>query len=250
MSWIEQSQKTPGRFRIRHNHCNDRLCVPCGNTRAVRLLQCVRHLTAGKKLIFCTLTLCGKNEPLKDLLDKLTKSFRTLRQLPIWSVVLGGCAFIEVKWNDKAQRWHPHLHLLMESKYIDQGALSECWRMITKDSFIVDIRRVESEEVASRYVTKYVTKPLSPTFLNTPKLLDEALLALKGRRLVFCFGEWYGTPLDAIEEEELGLDEDDPDWQYFAPLELTLSQATSGQRDALFIIRALGVEGLWRQSLE
>ncbi|MGH7605590.1 MAG: protein rep [Gemmatimonadaceae bacterium] len=250
MSWIEQSHSTPGRFRIRHNHCNDRLCIPCGNTRSVKLLSAVRHLTSGKKLVFCTLTLCGKNEPLTNLLDKLYKSFRALRALPIWERVIGGCAFLEIKWSDKAQRWHPHLHILMESSYMPQGDLAECWRMITKDSFIVDIRRVETEDMATRYVTKYVTKPLSPTFLNTPKLLDEALTSLKGRRLIFCFGEWYGTPLDTVEDADLDFEGDNPDWKYFAPLELTLAQATSGQKDALFIIRALGVEGLWRASLD
>lgn len=250
MSWIEQNLAATGRFRIRHNHCNDRLCVPCGNARAAKLLRCVHHLTHGKKLVFCTLTLCGKNEPLKELLDKLYKSFRALRALPIWERVIGGCAFLEIKWSDKAQRWHPHLHLLMESEYMPQHELSDCWRLITKDSFIVDIRRVEDEGVAGRYVTKYVTKPISHTFVNTAKLLDEALLSLKGRRLVFCFGEWYGTSLDSIEDEDLDFEGDSPDWKYFQPLELTLMQATSGQRDALFVIRCLGVEGLWRLSLD
>lgn len=213
-------------------------------------MNCVQHLVQGKRLKFLTLTLCGKKEPLKELIDRLIKSFKALRQMPIWDKVRGGAAFLEVKWSDKAQRWHPHLHILMDSNYLPQHDISDTWRAITKDSYIVDIQQVESTAHVQKYVTKYVTKPLCHTFVNTPRLLDEALLALKGRRLVFCFGEWYGTPLDSIEDDELELDEDSPDWKYFAPLELTLDRASHGDRDSIQIIRALGVEGLWRLSLD
>lgn len=249
-SWIEQSATTPGIFRVRCDHCNDRLCVPCGVKRSAKVQRALASACRGKRLTFITLTLCGRGEPLAEMLDRLYKHFRALRLLPIWEKVEGGAAFLEVKYSDKAKRWHPHLHLICEAGWIDQGCLSDCWRMLTKDSYIVDVRRVADEDAAFRYVTKYASKPLSPTFLASKVLIDEAIVALKGRRLIFCFGEWYGTPLDSVEDDELDTEQDDPAWRYFAPLEQILSDATCGSRDAQQILKALNVEGLWRASLD
>jgi hypothetical protein len=53
-----------------------------------------------------------------------------------------------------------------------------------------------------QYVTKYASKPLDMSFVAVPKLLAEAIKALKGRRLCACFGTWYGTPLNEEEPDE------------------------------------------------
>jgi len=201
--------------------------------------------------LFITLTLCGKREPLAELIDRLYKSFRYLRSHPTWSdKVDGGAAFLEVKWSDKAQRWHPHLHIVADGKFIDQGELSNAWRSITKDSFIVDVRRIRNKEHAARYVTKYASKPLNTSFSDTPKLLDEAVIALKGRRLCLCFGTWYGTALDLAEDEVLADDlVDAGDWTFWLPLEDVLRDARSGDPDAIATIRSLDCEALWRATL-
>ena len=123
---------------------------------------------------FCTLTLCGKGEKLTDLIDRLYKCFRALRQHPLWTnAVRGGGAFLEVKWIDKFGRWHPHLHCIIDADFMDQGHLSTAWHSITRDSFIVDIRRVRDIKGQQRYVTKYASKPLNTSFSTSPHLLDE-----------------------------------------------------------------------------
>lgn len=250
-SWIQQSAEDPTRFRLRCSHCHDRLCTPCANARSVNLSQALLHQMADRPMTFITLTLCGKGERLTDLIDRLYKHFRALRLHPLWAdAVQGGAAFLEVKWSDKAQRWHPHLHVICESKFIDQGELSAVWRGITRDSFIVDIRKVRDSDVSARYVTKYASKPLNSSFGNTPKLLDEAVLALKGRRLCLCFGTWYGTPLDALEDTELADDLVDlGQWNNIASLEETLAAATAGNAAAIELLRAIDAETRWRASL-
>jgi hypothetical protein len=162
--------------------------------------------------------------------------------------VTGGAAFLEVKWSDKAQRWHPHLHIIAEAKFMDQGMLSTTWRTISHDSFIVDIRRVKNAEVTGHYVTKYASKPLNTSFAHTPALLDEALKSLKGRRLCLTFGTWYGTPLTDAEDGELELD-DRNHYHSFSPLEDLLLRARSGEREAIQIIKSAGIEGIWRSTL-
>lgn len=248
-SSLEQHNDDPTKFRIRCNHCKDRFCVPCGNARAVRVLEGLGMQCRDKRLVFITLTLRAINEPLSECIDRLYRCFKLLRQTEPWiHKVRGGAAMLEVKRSDKMKRWHPHLHILADADYMDQGFLSKQWHALTKDSFIVDIQRVAGSEHLQRYVTKYVTKPLSPTFVACAADLDEAILAMRGRRLCMCFGDWYGTPLNGIEDDELDFN-DHRDYHLVGPLEQILLNADAGSRDAINMLKAAGIEGLWRQSL-
>lgn len=249
-SWLEQSCTAIDRFRVRHNHCNDRLCTPCSNQRSLRLRDALLQQIGRTPCSFITLTLCGKGEPLTDLIDRLYRSFKALRQLERWTdKVRGGAAFLELKWSDKAARWHPHLHIIADADFLPQGELSEMWRAITRDSYIVDVRRVRQPEVTGAYVTKYASKPLNMSFCRTPELLDEAMRVLKGRRLCLCFGTWYGTSLTNAEDEELNLESEEK-FHFFAPLEDILSRATAGERNAIAVLKMAHIEGLWRASLD
>lgn len=205
MPYIQVAANDATDYRIQASTCHDRLCTPCANTRSRRIQQTLLSILPNTPVLFITLTLCGKGESLSDLLDRLYKHFRALRAHPTWSErITGGAAFLEVKWNTKASRWHPHLHIVAEGSYTPQHQLSDAWRSISHDSFIVDIRRARMNQNSSTYVSKYASKPLNATFLCNSERLDEAVIALKGRRLCMCFGSWYGTPLDhTMEEEEL-----------------------------------------------
>lgn len=250
-SWIERSDIDPSRFRLRNACCRDRFCTPCANARSHRISDAVATLLDKNGMSFITLTLCGKGESLRDLLDRLFKHFRALRLHPLWDEnVVGGAAFIEIKWSDKAQRWHPHLHIVARAKFIDQAELSAVWRGISKDSFIVDIRRIKDPQQVGHYVTKYASKPLNPTFGNTPHLLDEAIEALKGRRLVMCFGTWYGTALADMEDGELADDLIDVGpWSFYAGLSDVLDEANQGDPAAHALLVSLDAETRWRASL-
>lgn len=247
-SYVEQSDCAPFAYRLRSNQCKDRLCTPCANARSALIARkLLSLLPAGSRSVsFITLTLCGKGESLQVLVDRIYRHFKALRQHPLWQEsVTAGAAFLEIKWNDKAQRWHPHLHLICLAKFIDKQALSDVWRGISKDSFIVDVRRVQDQQIVGSYACKYASKPLNSSFSNTPRLLDEALLALKGRRLCFTFGEWYGEPLTGEDDDDI-----DPasvgTWHFIAPLDELLSRATAADPNAVEILRSAGLEVLWR----
>jgi hypothetical protein len=250
-SWVQRSCVDETRFRLSCNHCHDRLCTPCANQRSFQLSEALMATIAGRPVTFITLTLSGKGETLGELIDRLYKHFRHLRQHPLWDeAVTGGAAFLEIKYSDKAKRWHPHLHIICEAKYIEQGQLSKAWHSITKDSFIVDIRKVRDTETTARYVTKYASKPLNMSFANSPDLLDAAVLAMKGRRLCLCFGSWYGTPLDALEDTTLADDlVDAGDWTNYMPLEEVLSRASSGDEYCTKMLISANAEARWRSML-
>lgn len=202
--WVYQHKDDKEQVKVIANHCMDRFCVTCGGLRAWKVRTALAERMKGKNLRLITLTLSGKGATLTDLLDKLYRNFKALRQTELWeNNVEGGCAFLEVKWNPKANRWHPHLHLISEGRFVPQDQLSNLWHALTKDSFIVDVRAIKNTENTAGYVTKYVTKPLNTSIKRIPLRLDEAIVAMKGRRFVFCFGTWYGTALNEVDSDEL-----------------------------------------------
>lgn len=54
-----------------------------------------------------------------------------------------------------------HVHIVADTSYIPQRTISELWKTITGDSFIVDIRAVRSRSGSARYLSKYLSKSLS-----------------------------------------------------------------------------------------
>ena len=202
-AWVLRDPENAERLRIASTTCKDRFCVPCADTRSHRIGRRIREKIAGGRISFLTLTLADNDQTLSGLIDKLIRSFRSLRQWPLWrSAVTGGVAFIEVKWNEPSRRWHPHLHIIMAADYLAQDAISDRWRAITRTSFIVWIERPDDSERVIRYVTKYGSKPLNQSFVGNPARLDEAIASLKGRHLATAFGDWREWCLLDDDEHE------------------------------------------------
>lgn len=188
----------PDRFQVRSQCCRDRWCVPCSRERARQLAATLADHVRERQCRFITLTLKSADEPLLELIDKLLNCFRKLRRNRLWLATQhGGAAFLEVKWNPGSNRWHPHLHIVTEGRYLAKAAIRKAWYQITGDSFIVDIRLVKSRQELCSYVTKYVASPVSHSVTNSHDLLTEAIRALHGRRTVTTFGNWRGVCLVA-----------------------------------------------------
>lgn len=242
-SWVFENVESPGVFRISSNHCGDRLCVNCGNLRSYKIRRAFFPFIAALKRppLFITLTLAGApEETLAAKISRLYSSFSDLRRSMLWrNSVKGGVAFLEIKWSERANRWHPHLHILADSAYLRDTDLSKVWHALTGDSFIVDVQRCSSVSKAAFYVTKYASKPMNSSFSSDPVLLDEAVLALKGRRLLTKFGTWYKVDLKGADDEELDDGEDDASWVSVGSLGDVIARAKSGDKNAATAIEFL-----------
>lgn len=193
----------------------------------------IRDKIDGRQISFLTLTLADDDLDLTSLIDKLVRWFRSLRQWPLWKrCVAGGVAFIEIKWNEAKQRWHPHFHVIMSAGYLPQKAIAERWHAITGSSFIVHIKRPKNSETVIRYVTKYGSKPLDQSFVANPDRLDQAIAALKGRHLATAFGDWRGWCLTDDDEHEK--------WLPVDTLSNLLRRAARGDPEAITIMEKLG----------
>lgn len=203
--WVYHNASS-GDWAFRHNHCGDRFCMVCGALRSRRISDALEARIADIDPIFMTFTVRGKtSDKLPVLLKTLSGAFTAIRQTPLWKKsVRGGAAFLEVKYSqDGGGHWHPHFHVVADSRYIEVGWLSQLWKTLTGGSSQVHISRVRDKGKVKRYVTKYASKPMDSSFTKDKHLLMEAMRALKGKRLCACFGSWYRTPLsEEVEDEE------------------------------------------------
>lgn len=231
-AYVIQSIENPAVHRIAGSSCHDRFCLPCANERAHGIAMNVLAYVQDKTIRFLTLTLKASQQPLTDQLDRLYKSFSELRRRAFWKKrVTGGIAFLELTYNADATMWHPHFHILIEGSFLPHRELKKLWYAITGDSFVVDIRPVRSNTHAAHYVTKYASKPFNNTFLGRPGPLDEALVALKGRKLLMTFGTFRG--LQVIDKP------DEASWIHIAPLEVVICDAAHGDQAAIAILASI-----------
>lgn len=183
------------------------------------------------------LTLTVKNGfDLKERFDHLVSCKDKLRQAfnnkkkgmshgSLFGLFVGGVCSIEITYSAE-YGWHPHMHVLLlghdsweKSQFSDAKKnrsvafkdtyLSQEWHDITGDSFIVDLTEIEKDPETGSYaggcaeVFKYALKM---TDLDLEKQV-EAFFTLRGNRMVFAFGQFWGVKVpeeltdDPIEGE-------------------------------------------------
>lgn len=231
-AYVLRSCESPNRYRLAGSTCHDRFCTPCATERSRTIATNVAARLGSSGCRFVTLTVREGSDGLRSAIAHLYASFRKLQRKRFWSSrVTGGVAFLEIKWNQGAERWHPHLHALTHGKYIPQRGLSALWRQITGDSFIVDIRACKGATAITRYVTKYASKPLNMTYAADFERLCEAIVALKGKRICITFGGWRSVLLTDHADED--------GWEQIDSLASIIARASSGDVEARAILHSL-----------
>jgi len=140
---------------------------------------------------FLTLTLAPRDGTLKEQIAYLRAAWTKLRRRKdLKNKLRGGVSVIEVTHNAKTDRWHPHLHIVFSGSFIKHALIKKNWLDITKDSNIVDIRRISSRMAAVNYLAKYVSK--TSTIPATAKhRVAEWVEATNGLREFATFGEMH-----------------------------------------------------------
>lgn len=180
-------------------------------------------------------------EALDGCVERGWRDFRKLRQRKLWEQALGCLATMEIQRGQGSGLWHPHLHVLvarpsctcLRGRRLDddgprcshgrvrcphalnQCCISEAWREITGESFVVDIRAARAEEDRSmagavREVVKYCTKLTEVSSKQREDGRSDVLelhRAIRGRRLLTTTGVFRGL-VEPVTAEEL-LDEPD-----------------------------------------
>lgn len=201
-SMIWQSPET-GELECRCIKCRDRFCLPCQQERARRLQAALARRVPLAKCLFVVLTLQSSDAPLGDQMSTLYKAASKMRQRPFWREnVTGGFQCFECTWSEDRKQWHPHLHLLVHSEWLDQAKLSAEWKRATATSSVVHVTLVQNTPAGIAECTKYLAQPVHRSIQFVPERLVELIKALHGRRLCTTFGTWRSDPLLTDDRED------------------------------------------------
>jgi hypothetical protein len=215
------------------NSCHFALCEYCGFRRSRSFLEVLEKVGASyilePKLGSFTL---GNNVPVLtwEILGDMSAAFTALmRRKYVRQRVRGAIRSIEVTWNFFSGTWHPHIHVLFDSDWMDKEILAKLWteecqrfkslRFETlrpwwyekfdipekQKNYFVDMRQADADAIHE--VAKYITKPIDVIRAGADKVV-EFLIAIKCRRLY----EKYGTLRNIKIDWELGeVDGDKPE---------------------------------------
>lgn len=201
-AWVASDSLTGALF-LRGESCKLRICPVCRRTlqrRSARRVLDFMDSHPDRSWQFQTFTLKHSQLPLSDQLARLVHSFRKLRQRKLWRAsVSTGYAVIEVTFHPRGSvapgnrirdhsEWHPHLHVLAATTFIDWSQLRAAWKSVTGDSDNIDCQLVTSSTQAAHYVSKYIGKPPDLNLRNDPPRAREYYRALQHRRLLMPFG--------------------------------------------------------------
>lgn len=232
-AWVYQHKSDASKLKVVGCCCRDRWCKPCAAQKSRTIASNLADRLAGRVVRLITLTLRSSDQPLSDQIDRLYRCFTNLRRSRLWRTrVTGGAAFFEVTVSATTGRWHPHLHIVCEGKFLAQKALSRKWEEVTGDSKIVDVRFVRDCRKAAAYVAKYVAKPFPSSIESDLSRLIEAIAASKGRRTCMTFGSWRGWKLSEQKTSD--------DWQPLIPLGELRLRAECGDPWSIQMLNLLG----------
>jgi hypothetical protein len=202
---------------LKGKYCNTRCCNVCNRIRTAKLMKGYLNQMKGQQY-FVTLTFPNvKQAYLKDSINQMIKNatliIRNLREKK--KIDVNGIRKLECTYNEKANTYHPHFHLIVDTK---EGAnkIVEQWlkRYPTADAKAQDIRKADENSLKElfKYSTKIGYKAKGEEAeeegrgeirINI-KALDQILIAMKGKRVFQPFGnikkeseEVNGEELDA-----------------------------------------------------
>lgn len=186
-AWFTRHEDS-GEVKINANRCRLRWCYFCSEARQSFITnQITPWFTAASKPKLLTLTVRSSTEPLKNQIDFLYKSFAKLRRRKfVADRLYGGIWFFQVTLSQKTGLWHPHIHALIDSEYMEHKQLMTLWEKITGGSRVVHIRAVHNPERTLQHNARYAARPSSLVDLPMGKAI-ELFMAFNGRRIC---GSW------------------------------------------------------------
>lgn len=235
---VDQTRLTASNFCRKHLLCD--LCALRKSALRVQVFipKLQQLLLEDPDLEAYLVTFTVKNED--DLLERylhLVSNFRKLvkkrhnaitlgRKNTVMRFVAGGTMQVEIKIGEGSGQWHCHIHsiflikkglftlhrLVRKNKYVRvpldfENQLRQEWSASTKDSHMVDVRKIEIEDDEDRFgaiceAHKYALKPGN----MTPQQRIQAAHEMYGRQMYSTFGNLYGLKInpdltDDIESE-------------------------------------------------
>jgi len=161
-AWFIRNSDT-GRVRLASKQCRLRWCFHCAEARQQFVTSAVMpwFMTIRRPKLL-TLTLKHNQKPLEEQIAFLYKCFTKLRGRKILKdACRGGVWLFQITFNSKRQEWHPHIHALIDSDFVNNNDLKQVWKKITQGSTIIHIRCVDDPEKTLKHNARYAARPVS-----------------------------------------------------------------------------------------
>lgn len=216
-------------FKLSPALCRQRLCPICTVAKSYKLRARLEStIKRMKKPKLMTLTLRAGIGDLKSQAKRITKAFSRLRrQHWFQKLVDSGVWVLEYTYRPNDGSFHVHLHCVIDAHYLPVKALSDSWKAVTGDSFIVDIRSANSKTAG--YLAKYIAKN---ALIDLPSYeLLKYSESIHGLRM---FGAWGGIK---IQDDQAILSEA---YNVLGTLEFFVDQAHKGDLFSLQLLHDLG----------
>ena len=201
-AWFIRNSET-GKVRVAAKQCRLRWCYHCSEARQQFITAAVLPwLERAHNPLLLTVTMKHRDKPLSEQIDFLYKSFTKLRnRLYIKEKCRGGVWFFQVTYNQKIKQWHPHIHALIDSKYLRHDWLTETWYKITRCSQIVHIRAIHDREKTLSHNARYAARP-SALIKIPEELWPDMYEAFDGRRICGSWGTAKAISLRPVKPED------------------------------------------------
>lgn len=187
-AWFVRNKDT-GDVRVAAKQCRLRWCFHCSEAKQQFITNAISPWwKAAKEPKLLTLTIKSNDDPLSVQTKFLYHCFTKLRQRKfVKDKIRGGVWFYQVTYNKETRQWHPHIHVLIDSPYLDHSELKVAWKKITMGSTIVHIRLVHDPEKTLAHNARYAARPVA--LLSIPEYRwGEMFEAFDGRRICGTFG--------------------------------------------------------------
>jgi hypothetical protein len=206
-------------------YCNSRACHICNR---IRTAKCMNGYTAQLQglgqMSFTTLTIRNVNkEQLRDTVKQMTKALtnivRVIRERK--KIDISGIRKIEITYNDIADNYHPHIHIL-HNKDCGHLIINEWLKRYSNDADIKaqDTKKANRDSLNElfKYSTKVAYKAKGDkehkVFIHA---LDTILIALNGLRTFQPFGviKKQSEEVEELQVQELeGVEQAYTEWEY------------------------------------
>lgn len=206
--------------KISSKYCNQRWCLTCNRIRTAKMINGYKEpLSNLKEPQFITLTIPNvKAKYLKSTIEDMNNSLKAIRKnlKKTYKLELKGLRKYECTYNFKNDTYHPHFHLIIDSKEVGNQLINLWLNKYTQASRKAqDIKPAQEDSIVE--LCKYFTKVIAKDNDYNPKALDIMFRAVKGKRTFQPMGikKEVSEDIDEIQSQEIDFKEPQVEiWQY------------------------------------
>ena len=206
--------------KISSRYCNQRWCLTCNRIRTAKMIIGYKEpLAELKEPYFVTLTIPNvKAKYLKETIEDMNNSIKAVRKnlKKTYKINLKGLRKYECTYNKKEGTYHPHFHLIIESKEASDKLINLWLNKYPKANRKAQDSSPANEESIIE-LCKYFTKVISKDNDYNPKALDIMFRAAKGKRTFQPIGikKVVSEDIEEIRSQEIDFKEPQIEiWKY------------------------------------